>query len=144
MYYSIFRQCMTYSIVLLYLMTQSACISQNQNVKPQKTKIGKMEPVTLYSFKINYTVKKGQRLEFSYERNGSIGTAADYRLEDETIIEYVETEVSTPNAEDELGGHNENVTFIFEALKIGTSKIIVQEYYRLEPKEKHEFIITIE
>lgn len=144
MYYSIFRQCMIYSIVLLYLMAQSACIPQNQNVKPQKTKIGKMEPVTLYSFKINYTVKKGQRLEFSYERNGSIGTAADYRLEDETIIEYVETEVSTPNAVEGLGGYNENVTFIFEALKIGTSKIIVQEYYRLEPKEKHEFIITIE
>lgn len=133
-----------YIILLLCLMMQTACVSQHQKTNSKSTQSNKMEPVTLFSFKTNYTVKKGQQLEFSYEGNASVGTTADYQLEDENLIKYVTTEVSTPNAEEGAGGYNENITFIFEALQIGKSKIVVQEYNQLEPSKRYEFVITIE
>jgi len=143
MYCSIFKQCSVCSVVLVYLIMQSACVSQNRKIKSKKIQLEKMEPVTLFSFKTNYTVEKGQELEFSYESNSSIGTTADYKVEDETIIEYIKTEVSTPNTQEGTGGNNENITFVFKALKIGTTKIIIQEYNQLKLEDQHEFMITI-
>lgn len=138
------NQWLVYMILFLCLTIQNACVSQHQKINSKSTQSSKMEPVTLYTFKTNYTVKKGQQLEFSYEGNASVGVTADYKLEDKTLIKYVTTEVSSPNAVEGAGGYNENITFIFEALKVGKTKIIIQEYDQLEPSKQYEFVVTIE
>lgn len=135
-----------YLFVFLFLIMQSACFAQKKDLIKglnNENQSKKMEPVTLLSFRTDYTVQKGQRLEYSYESNPSVGNTADYVISDDKTVAYIDKEVDSNHTGGE-GGNDDVITFVFEAVKAGKCEIIIKDYFRDELKDEHIFVITVE
>lgn len=124
------------SFILILALSASAC-AQSKQFKPEK---GMKQISTLYS---SMEVEVGQTIYYSASVHGSVGIQASCWSEFDSILQLKESHFAydDPKKAEMPGGDAATKTFIFEALKVGESRVMIKEHFRGELRE--EFIIEI-
>ncbi len=65
-----------------------------------------------------------KELELTYKTNGGVPYKWEYKIEDESIVEFVKTKDVTPESDKELTGGPVYINYIFKGLKEGKTTII--------------------
>lgn len=101
--------------------------------------------VTISELQSKVEVKVGQTLKYIASEHGSVGIQSECYSTDETIIKLVEktSEYKDKEKAEMDGGDASHETSIFEALKVGVTRIIINDYYRGELKNTSTIIVTV-
>jgi hypothetical protein len=94
---------------------------------------------------MNYSVKIGQILSYSYKSHVSTGTNTNYELsnKDVLILSDEDTVFDEPTNASMPGGDASTVTLYFNAIKEGTCKLIIRHEFRGELKRRLEITIHV-
>ena len=105
----------------------------------------KSEPITLLTFRTNYTMTVGQLAEFAGSVHGSVGEEVEVWSTDESILKMVEKdfEYDNPQKSGMSGGDAGTKSYVFEAVKAGEVTVMVRKIYRGEEKDKTELKIVV-
>lgn len=124
----------TYYFVLLLVLT-CACSSANN----QK---GMIKIATLDK---EVALKVGQKAYINMSIHGSVGVNAEVYSNDEEIFKLVDTQFKYDNESksDMPGGDGGTETYIFEALKEGTTTLQVIEEFRGEVTQESNITIVV-
>lgn len=69
------------------------------------------------------SIKESKELELNYKTNGGVLYKWEYKIEDESIVEFVETKDITSEEDKKLVGGPVYINYIFKGLKEGKNTI---------------------
>ena len=123
---------------LLFSLTHCT-FSQNKKFKPKRG----MERLSVLKGKAE--LKVGQKAYYQTTVHGSVGVAARVNVDNSTILKLVDTHFAYKNAQKAKmsGGDKGTKTFIFEALKSGSTTIIVKDVFRSRVKNTYKITINV-
>lgn len=70
------------------------------------------------------SMTRSKELELTYKTNGGVPYKWEYKIEDESIVEFVKTKDVTSESDKELTGGPVYINYIFKGLKEGKTTII--------------------
>lgn len=120
------------SLILIAALSISAC-AQSKQFKPEK---GMKQIIPLYS---SMEVEVGDQLYYSAGVHGSVGIQASCYSEFDSILQFKESHFAYDDLKksEMPGGDAATKTFIFTALKAGTSRVMIKEHFRGELRQEH-------
>lgn len=128
-------------LILTFLLLGFAhcTFSQNKKFKPKKG----MERLSVLRGKAE--LKVGQKAYYQTTVHGSVGVAARVNVGNYRILKLVDTHFAYKNASKAKmsGGDKGTKTFIFEALKPGSTTVIVKDIFRSRVKNTYKITITV-
>lgn len=125
-------------IISCLLFTQC----HTSNVQAQTS--NQMDILRISPAKKIFSVKKGQKLSYTYTEHVSVGKSEAFAISSR-IIKHVDTkkEALKPNNKGK-GGDAKEVTLIFEAVRAGECELTFKEMFRGEAKTERVFKVTVE
>jgi hypothetical protein len=87
----------------------------------------------------NLKLKIGQKAYFEYRLHGSVGFYGSYEIADSTVLNMTQEGAiaENPNAPEGMtGADNALGYYIFEAKRVGSTKLVLKQLFRREEKSK--------
>jgi hypothetical protein len=109
--------------------------------------IDKKTMINLNKASKNLKLKIGQKAYFEYRLHGSVGFYGTYEVADSTVLRMVEEGAiaENPNAPEGMtGADNALAYYIFEAKRVGSTKLILKQLFRQEEKTKSIFKVKVQ
>lgn len=120
-------------------------IDEPSNNDDQKKFKPSKDMISINPLKGNYTVKVGQQVYYTADVHGSVGSTATARSTVKEVLAF-QSEVFEYNNEKSAempGGDAAKRYFIFDAVKVGTSEVMVQHLFRGELQNEYTITITV-
>ncbi len=93
------------------------------------------------------TVSVGTTFYFNFHRHGSVGEDRTFEIEDENIVEHIETDVHYKHPERMkpgwTGGDAELGKWFFKAIRPGKTEITVTKLFRFEVEDTYDVQVTV-
>ena len=84
-----------------------------------------------------------KELELTYKTDGGVPYKWEYKIEDESIVEFVETKDVTSEEDKKLDGGPVYINYIFKGLKEGTTTITFKYVNITDNSIEKEDIVTV-
>ena len=84
-----------------------------------------------------------KELELTYKTNGGVPYIWEYKIEDESIVEFVKIKDITPEEYKELDGGPVYINYIFKGLKKGKTTITFKYVNTIDGSVKQEDKLTV-
>ena len=113
--------------------------SQDKKFKPE----GDMKKLSAQKDKEE--LKIGQKAYYQTSVHGSVGETVEVSVDNPSVLKLVDTHFAYDDARKAKtsGGDAGTKTFVFEALKPGSTTIVAKKLFRDEVKNTHKFTINV-
>ncbi|MCH2223729.1 MAG: hypothetical protein MK066_03090 [Crocinitomicaceae bacterium] len=127
------------NLLILIIGLSSSAFAQKKQFKPKKG----MKQITPIEMSID--VEIGQKLYYSGDVHSSVGKGMSVRSKNDSVIQLKDTHFAYKNRKKSKlpGGDSGTKTFIFEAISVGKSIIVIEENFRGDLVNKYNVEITV-
>ena len=126
------------TVYLFLIILLSSC--GEKTFRPEKSIIELKETSKIV------TLSKGQKAFYQAKSHGSVGIKEKVSVADKTLLKIIRTKrnYAHPDKTKLPGGDAATVTYIFEALEKGETKITIQKIFRGDLQVEHKIKCLIE